>query len=298
MKTAPANLVAFLNGISGDAKCWRADLFTITLKSGTIYRWTSADFNVSYLGNTFLSAGGGSAPLIKRGSLRQSCQLSVDTLDLTISGYYLIASKPLVQRAAEGFFDGARVKIDHMIGAYPGDVSLGAIDSWFEGPVSAVQPHGVTVNLRLKSQLELLNIELPRFQIQPQCNNAVYDPNCGLVKATWTIAATASAGTIATVTTATAGMLSKADNYFNLGVVSFLGDVTPALAGIKRGVSDWVQSTGVLTLALVLPVAPAAGDSFTAYPGCDRDYTTCNSRYSNTASFRGFRYVPRPEAGS
>jgi len=45
-----------------------------------------------------------------------------------------------------------------------------------------------------------------------------------------------------------------------------------------------------------LPFAPAAGDVFTAYPGCDKTQATCASpKFSNLVNFEGFPYVPAPE---
>jgi len=44
-----------------------------------------------------------------------------------------------------------------------------------------------------------------------------------------------------------------------------------------------------------LPFAPAFGDAFTVYAGCDRTLATCQGRFNNKANFRGFPFVPPAE---
>jgi hypothetical protein len=41
---------------------------------------------------------------------------------------------------------------------------------------------------------------------------------------------------------------------------------------------------------------PNTGDTFTAYPGCDKTQNTCTSKFNNLVNFGGFPYVPVPEA--
>jgi hypothetical protein len=50
-----------------------------------------------------------------------------------------------------------------------------------------------------------------------------------------------------------------------------------------------------VTLAQALPYAPAPGDGFTIYPGCDRSAFTCRHRFGNFNSFGGFPFVPNTE---
>ena len=45
-----------------------------------------------------------------------------------------------------------------------------------------------------------------------------------------------------------------------------------------------------------MPVAPGIGDTFTAYPGCDKLQNTCNTKFTNIAHYRGYNYVPPPES--
>ena len=299
MKTCSAGLITFLANATGSTPCWRCDLVTLTLVDGTtVYRWTTADFDVTYGGNTYLAGGGGSAPIIKRGSYKQSSQLTIDTFDVTLCGPFVLTtplgSQQLGAAALTGYFDGARVRVDHLIGAYPGDTSLGSIDNWFEGPVSQPDPQGADLVLHCKSQLELLNLQLPRFLIGPQCGNAVYDANCTIVKTTWTDAGTVASATTGAIVASAGIVTSKPDNYYNLGVLRM---TSGALSGQWRAVADFVFATSTIVLALPFATAPAVGATFSVYPGCDRSKDTCLNRFNNQIHFRGYPRIPRPEAG-
>ena len=69
-------------------------------------------------------------------------------------------------------------------------------------------------------------------------------------------------------------------------------------SGANANVRATVKSVAAgvaLTLIYPLPVAPAVGDAFTVYAGCDHTQATCQSRFNNLANFRGFPFVPPPQ---
>jgi uncharacterized phage protein (TIGR02218 family) len=145
------------------------------------------------------------------------------------------------------------------------------------------------------SELEALNVLLPKFVLQPACGNTLFDANCGLVRATYTTAGTVSASSSAAITTATAGLTAKPPNYYQLGVLTF---TSGALSGTRLAISS--SSGGALTLALPLSPLPANGDAFGIVPGCDRKRATCATKFaaSNLPQFRGFPHIPAAEGGS
>jgi len=292
MMTLPTGLAAWLaaNNVGHSA-----DLLTVTLLDGTIYRWTTWGNSLVVSGNTYLAYGLGTAPLVKRGPYTRRSRLTVDTLDFDLNGKGVtLGGVAMPLRAVQGYFDGARVQLDVLIMPTPGDVTtFTPISSYFEGRVAFVEPVGPRVRLRCKSELELLSLKLPKFLAQPSCGNVVYDTNCALVKATYTDAATATGGTTATVTTATAAVTGKAAAYYELGVVKF---TSGSLSGLRRSVK--VSLAGTITLALPLPSAPQAGDTFTIFPGCDRSRTMCNAKFSNLVHFRGYPHIPTAEGGA
>lgn len=296
MLTIPGALATWL---AANNATMRADLLTVTLASGTVYRWTSADSDLTVSGNTFSSAMSGNGPTVKRGSYSKSSRLQIDTLDFTLGGPWTIGGQSLALFALGGGFDGAMIQVDHLIQAFPGDVGVGGnsaggpILKWFVGAVSGVDPQGPSVVLRCKSALEQLSvIQVPLFTSQPQCNNNVYDSNCSLVKASLTLPGTASGTpTTTSITTATAGLTAHGSGYFNLGVIAF---TSGTCNGYRRMVETWNGTT--FSIRPPLPFAPAAGDTFTVYPGCDKLQLTCQTKFGNTKNFRGYPYAPSAES--
>lgn len=263
-----------------------ADLYTITLATGAVYRWSAADTDIVLDGNTFSGVG----PLLKRGKTRVVAGLAVDTLDVTIlrgdSTQFL--GIPITMAAANGALDRARVLLQRVVMPTWGDTSLGAT-ILFEGAVAGVDPSSTEIRVTVKSDLELLNIAMPHTVYQPQCSHALYDAGCGIDRASFTFVGSAT-GT--PTTTVIASAMGQSAEYFKLGVLTMTSGVA---AGSKRAVKSF--SGGTFTLAMPLPASPAAGDTFTASPGCDKKRSTCESFWLNLIHFRGFPYIPTPETG-
>ncbi len=273
--------------------CWRADLVTITLLGGTVYRWTTCDRPLT-VGVDVYTPG----PILSR-TYRQGTLPEIDTFAYDLAGTFKIGGYSIALLASRGLFDDARVNVDHVRGAYAGDLSWSVTTAYFEGRVSSVEPAATTLKMSVAAETETLSfLHLPRFLYQASCGHVVYDANCGLNKAALTVAGTVTGAPTATAFSASgAGITGKADNYFNLGVVAFdITTATAALRGVRRAVSDFVNSTDTFTVGLPLPAAPAAGDTFTAFPGCRRDFASCTA-FANTAAFRGFRHIPVSEGG-
>jgi hypothetical protein len=295
MRDAPEALKTFL--LSSNV-AWRADLITLTLKDSTVMRLTTADLNLTVGGQTYLAGGGESpvAPMVRRSLVRQSAGLEVDTLDLDLVGPFSIGGVPLGVLAARGYFDRARVRIDHLIGPTPGDVSLGPIPAWFEGRVSGVEPGGISVHLRLKDERAALNVPLPKTIMQVRCNNVLFDVGCGLSREERT-----DTGVVAAVTDSTAIEIGGGTvhlgtaHYYDLGCILFTsGPLTGRRAGVAA--DGWTYPPA-LKLAMPLEGLPNVGDTISIIPGCDRARATCDERFSNLAHFRGFNRLPRPESG-
>ena len=284
MKTASGALVTLL---AGDHYLM-ADLYTITLRGGTILRWTNFDQNLTISSTTWTcSTDNGSQPICKRGEIRNARGTEVGTCDVTLLGgtSATISGTRLGVFALNGGFDGATVLIQRIFMATAGDTSAGAI-TLFHGLVASADPGATQTVLHLKDIREYLAISMPRNLWQPGCNNAFCDSACGLSLATYTTAETVAAGS---TTTSIPGSVVKADGYFQGGQITFT-------SGANNGFSTPVRSYagGIFVPTLALPSAPSTGDTFTATAGCARTYAACTA-FSNAARFRGYPYVPPVE---
>jgi uncharacterized phage protein (TIGR02218 family) len=100
------------------------------------------------------------------------------------------------------------------------------------------------------------------------------------------------AGAITTVVNrrrfAASAMIGPPANPFTQGRVVFL---TGANAGFRSETKDFDPASGTFTLWLPAPQPFAPGDTFEAFPGCDKTKPTCQA-YGAFADFGGFPDIP------
>jgi uncharacterized phage protein (TIGR02218 family) len=90
---------------------------------------------------------------------------------------------------------------------------------------------------------------------------------------------------------AASGLDGYANNWFTRGLITWLGG---ANAGRKSEVKVHGKSTAGVTIELwQRPAEPiAAGNSFRITAGCDKQFSTCRTKFVNVPNFRGFPHVP------
>ena len=107
------------------------------------------------------------------------------------------------------------------------------------------------------------------------------------------------AGSVLAVTDArrftVSGLGSFADQWFAGGKLTWTSGANNSRAiEIKRhGVSG---STVTLELWLEMSEPVAVGDAFSVTAGCDKQFSSCKSKFANAANFRGFPYMPGNDA--
>ena len=286
MKTTNATLNNYLLNNAVYTMC---DLVTITPVSGSVIRLTDADVDITLSSNTYYH----NTYQFKRSNTKINIGLKVDEMDFTIFdiGSNLINNHTLYQSCVNGYFDNAQIKVQRLMNCY-GTYTTDYLIWMFEGNVSAANPSRYEIKLKVKSELEKLNLPTPRNLYQPTCVNTLFDTNCGLSSGTYL-----KTGTIGTVTSATLFQATLSTtptaNYYDLGYITC---TSGANNGVKRSIKTQTGTTTVtLTLYYPLPYTPTAADTFTILPGCDKVYASGCTKYSNTAKFRGFDYIPRNE---
>jgi uncharacterized phage protein (TIGR02218 family) len=265
-----------------------ADLFTITLKKGNVLRYTSADQDISFGGNTFLSRDA----QVERGTIQIAIGSSVDTLGLRITAKStnLVAGKAIIQSIDQREWKGANVQVQTVYMPTFNDTSKGA-ELKFVGYIADVPVvTGLYVEIIVNSYFALLDATLPNKVIQPACPFTVYDTACGLARGSFAEAHTVQAG--CTTNKVLLNSSSQLDGAYNMGYMEF---TSGALGGLKFSIKQYTQSGGIYTPYVPLPVAPSAGDNCTIFLGCDHLSTTCNTKFANLARYGGFEFVPSPE---
>lgn len=280
MKTASTELANLINNSN---QFIMTDLLTIITVSGLVLRYTSADKNITFSGNTFVPF------VFERGNTRLVIGTQVDTLSLVLHGGLttIVSSIPMPQFTQNGGFDGAEVTLYKAFLPDWNSAPTGGL-LMFKGKVSDVEPSRTVQNLTVKSDLELFNVQMPRNLYQASCLHTVYDAGCGINKAAWANNRTVASGSDTRTLNCT---LTQANGYFDQGFLIFTSGQN---AGAYRTVKSYV--VGQLRLSLALPFAPSVGDAFTVYRGCNGSLQTCNDVFNNKIKFRGYPFIPIPES--
>jgi uncharacterized phage protein (TIGR02218 family) len=286
MKTASPALIAFLNAARAnpDATIAFAECFTFTLATGTVLAYANVDQPVVYNGLTYAADG----PLVQGLKYRCSVGLEVDKQQIAIAARPtdLVAGAPFLEALRDGAFDGASVQRDRVFMTALGQPPIGGV-TLFKGRVSTVDSVGRTsATITVASDLVVLDYDMPRNLYAPTCLHTLYDSGCGLPRGTYAANGAAGAGSTAGVVAFGGALAIHAQ-----GSLVFSSGVN---ANLRATVKSVVAGAS-LALMYPLPAAPAAGDAFTVYAGCDHTPATCASRFSNLANFRGFPYVPPPQ---
>lgn len=286
MRAASAALISYL---ASTDEIDVADLLTITLANGgAVVRLTNYDEDLAVSGNVYSSG----PTLYRRDLVKVGVGLVADPIKLTISPGpgELLGGVSWQAAAQRGLFDGARISVDKVFMPAPGDTRFPSVNL-FSGRVADVDADRAILELTCKSDVELLDAPFPRNVYQPNCANTLFDSVCTLNRATLTAATAAETGSTAKILNDIG--LSAASGYYDLGTVTM---TSGALVGQQRPIKAYLLgSPNTIELMRPFPTAPAPGDTMDVAPGCNKLQTTCDTKFSNLAHFRGEPFVPAPE---
>lgn len=275
-----------LQALFAKDKFYMADLFTLTLIGGDIIRYTSHDQDIVESGRTFKSVH------IARSKTTKQLGIEVDQMDITLSPSYeyllpaqeitQIKGMTLAKAIRLGALDGAQVILERAFFENWITPPAGTI-VFFTGHVSDVPEfHRDEAQIKVKSIMEQLNEKVPSNVYKPGCQRQLYDTVCDLNKADWAVQAQTTTATSSLITT----NLTQEDGYFDLGWI-LLGN------GDRHSIRSYLD--GQISLIVPMETALTTGDTFWVYPGCDKRLITCIDKFNNL-NFRGFPFVPMPEA--
>lgn len=270
MRTATAALTALISG--GNREWVRADLFTVYDSAGAVLgRYTNADRDLTIATDgsaplrTFVHGG----PLFTRGPVSFTLGVEVATMEVTITAQPtdLLNGVAWLTALRNGALSGGRILLERFLSDSWTNVAVGTV-IWFGGRVGDLRIGKTQATLTVKSDTVLLNVNLPRENFQPECNNTLYDSKCSLTRTDWQASGTvvASGSTLSVINCS----LTQAADYFAQGKVTFTsGPNTGVAVGVKS------YAPGQLVLNVPLTQLCTNGDTFTALPGCDKLQATC-----------------------
>lgn len=187
-----------------------------------------------------------------------------------------------------GMLDGAVIRRDRYIRLSPDTPWIGGW-TMFRGLVSGISSVGrSSATVKVKSDLILLDTQMPRDLYEPNCKNAWGDPNCGINQLDFM-----ELGEVESGSTRTLLKWAGADEGYSLGKVYISsGDDTVRVRTILRA------SAGELQLAYPLDFDPVPGIFFEAFLGCNRTSERCQFFHGDPTwktRFKGFPFIPVAE---
>lgn len=275
-----------------------AHLYKFTSSTGVNDYFTDFDLDINYANIVW-----------KSGSLRfEGLQrkvgigLNVDdqTLKIWASPTDTLFGANFLTGAEEGLMDGAlivryRAIWSFVTGNVANDVQFTqprAVWPLFTGYTGQIVKGGAShVEMRVKSALRKLDVNMPRNYYQPGCLWTLFDAGCTLTKSLFAVMGTLAATPMLIALPLVGGIAVPigADDIQNYaqGRLQFT-------SGVNMGLQVLIDSNDASNLYLAYPldVAPNTGDTVTFYPGCSKSFVTCDQKFANKANFRGFDKVP------
>lgn len=262
-----------------------ARLIEITRQDGFVLRLTDADGDLTIDGNLFRSDIGFTASALLVGlNLNQTQGL---TLTIGLSDEDGSVSKRDLRTRR---YDGAQVVYSECDFTQPDDSKLVI----FKGKVgrAAYKDTG-------EAQIEILPLTDDTVQFADEvysqtCRASLGDSRCGFPIESFAIPFTVTGVdglTSFLVDTFGATATGRPDiDYFSQGQLKWLtGDNEQWTCDILRG----NIITKEVTIFFPVPATIRVGDTGKMYPGCDRQNSTCLSKFDNVVNFRGEPYAPQ-----
>lgn len=264
---------ALLSHIAGEVST-KAKLIRIVRLDGEQFAFTDLDRDIVFGGVTYAAVNALDAT-----SIESRAGLSVANLDFMA----LIDSSSLTEEDLRtGLFDFAAVEIREVNYA---DLDQGAYYLSF-GTLGEIGIQGSIFKGELRGLAQYLQQVVGRIH-QRRCGWDLGDDSC-----TVDLYPLTAYCTVTSVSSRLAFTLSGtdlADDWFNFGLVTWTSGVN---VKFPMEVKRYGASPTEIELFMPMPFNISVGDTFSVYPGCDKNRTTCLTKFNNVVNFGGFPDMP------
>lgn len=276
MKTVTANLLAHIQGeVTTIATCWK-----VTRTDGEVFTFTDHLSDLVVSGLTYIAASGYTASAVE-----SSGDLTVDNLDVQA---FLDSEQVDETDLLAGRWDHATIEIFRVNYESVADGTI----KMRKGTLGEI----TVLNGRYFAELRGLTQPLQQTRgriYSRRCDADLGDARCGINLATITVNGAVLLVTSRSVFTATGFSSGAPSDWFNDGLMTFTSGLN---SGISREVKRWVEPASSFELKLPFPYNVTSGETFSVYPGCDLNLSTCLTKFNNVVNFRGFPYIPGRDA--
>lgn len=291
----PGFVEADLHALLATRQFIYADCVTVTPLVGPPMRYTTAQRNVSVVAVGDVNRYTYFADEVHFSGLRSKTGIGMEVdeqnLDITYSAGLLWQSHLTYPEAIKlGRLDGGSIRRDRFFAAEPGAPWIAGVPM-FTGKTSTCSKVGrMSATINVKSDLVLLNVQMPRDLFQPQCKNTWGDgAGCDLDQSAFARTGHTAAGTTRSIIKATGF-----DDTFAQGKLHI-----EASDSVTRIRTILKASSTQLDLVFPLDFLPDDGTVFVAFPNCRRLFENCGDYHTTpTEKFIGFPYIPVAETAA
>lgn len=249
------------------ATCWK-----LTRSDGAIMGFTDHDTRVT-VEEVDYEAETGFTPT----AVAASSSLSVDNLD--VEGM-LEADSITEADIMAGRYDFAEIEIFQVNHRQPEAGRIILRRGWL-GEITVRNRRFVA---EVRGMTQKLSQQIGQLY-SPACRAELGDGRCRVAMGGFTHTGTVAA--VASRSIFSDPAREEENGYFSAGKVTFT-------SGLNAGLSMEVKAfeDGRFTLVLPMPYDVEEGDGYSVRAGCDKNFSTCVSRFDNAANFRGEPHVP------
>ena len=206
---------------------------------------------------------------------------SSDTTPDTLSVQAVLDSERITaQDILAGRYDDAKIDIFEVNYA---DISAGILQL-HTGRLGEMRMEGAECHAEIFGLTDALSASIGAVYSRT-CRARLGDAQCGV-----SISARTVNGQITEILSPlrfTDTMRTESSGIFAHGILTFT-------SGNNAGLSVEIAAyaSGELRLSTTLPYALTVGDAYTLTQGCDKQFSTCKTRFNNSINFRGEPHVP------
>jgi uncharacterized phage protein (TIGR02218 family) len=273
MKILATGFQAHLDtGTTALCHCWR-----VTLRSGERMGFTDHDVALVFDGTTFEAQAG-----FTGSEIESALGLAVDNLEASGA---LASAKISEDRLHAGEFDHASVELWRVNWQDPAQRAM-----LRAGHLGEVTAGGGAFTAELRGLAHLFNQTQGRIY-QYGCDAELGDARCGI---NLELPAYQGSGTITAVENASlvvSGVNAFASGWFTCGTVTWVsGPNSGRFASIRAHRLQGALAR--INLLATLPFTTSVGEAVTLRAGCDKQLSTCKTKFANTVNHRGFPHMP------
>lgn len=293
MKPVPSGFLTF---ISEARQILVGELYSFALVDSSQMNYTNLDFDFTYGGITY------TANSIRFDGMKFKLQVGIQVDEQMIKASAI---------STDTFFQGDNFFTSLQNGILDGALFIRQRAFWkvedgrawvdfqqppqgvitiFTGYVSEISKIGrTTAEIKVKSPLKYLDVNMPRNTFQSSCNWTLYSAGCSLNRDDFTQSYTVSFADNMSINVNSVSPQTGGDGtpYYQQGRLVFTSGVNNGLQVLMAGNDD-----KNLFLQYPLLVVPNSNDTLRASAGCVKTTNACLNKFNNLLNFRGFPYVP------